>query len=124
MFIPESYIIERGYDQGGNFVTAASNESYSGFYHKDKNNNYWTGENHTSTSILLTRVTSDTPMSSDFLLKNNVISGGFTQRFGDLLNTPLITGEYIPPTESNYALKYFTRYFAQLKASVLGHPGH
>jgi hypothetical protein len=118
MFIPESYIIEKGYDQGVNFVTATSNEPYAGFYHKDKDNNYWTGENHTLSSILLTRVTSDTPMNGDYLLKNNVTSRGFTQQFRSLLDTPLIVGEYVPPTEANYALKYFTRYFAQLKASV------
>ena len=118
MYIPESYIIETGYDQGGNFVVASSNQPYKGYYHKDKANRYWTGEKHTDSSLLLNRITADSNINVDTLLKQNETSAGFTRHFSDKLDTPLISGDFIRPTTEDYTRGYFNRYFAQLKTSV------
>ncbi len=117
MYIPESYIIETGYDQNNNFVIASSLSPYSGYYHKDKDNRYWTGETHTSNSLRLTRVANNNPIDTDYILKNNVDSYGFTSKFDGLLDTKLYTGDFIQPTSEDYNRGYFTRYFAQLKTS-------
>ena len=79
MYIPESYIIETGYDQGGNFVVTSTNLPYKGYYHKDKANRYWTEEKHTLTSVLLTRITADTLLKINDLLKYNPNAYGFTK---------------------------------------------
>jgi len=118
MYIPESYIIETGYSQGDDFLISDSSQPYKGFYHKDKQNRYWSGEKHTDRSFLLTRVTANSDLTLDNVVKNNYISGGFARRFSDDLNVPLFKGTTRIPIEEDYIKGYYTRYFIQLKASI------
>jgi hypothetical protein len=111
MNIPDSFIIETGYDQGRNFVISDSKQPYTGFYHRDKNDRYWTGEKHTSSSVLLIKV-SFNPTVDDFL-KYNYLTRGFTVKYDKLPSVSFLKGEYVPPNEEDYTRGYFTRYIAQ-----------
>jgi hypothetical protein len=119
MYIPESNIIETGYAQPNQFVLFSNNQPYTGFYHKDNKNRYWSGKTHTNTSLkLFPLIQTKTPSLNDFIKKSH-ISYGFTKHY-DIPSAPtLYKGDYIEPTENDYNNGYFTRYVIKLKSSKL-----
>jgi hypothetical protein len=120
VFIPKSSIVETGYAQLGEFILSSNGDFYKGFYHKDNQGRYWTGEEHTDSSLLLIenfRNRSETLTIND-IAKNNQISRGFTEQFKDNLDTDLYKGEFIFPVEEDYNRGYYIRYIIQLKAAI------
>lgn len=118
MYIPKSNIIETGYDQSFRFVIASTGQSYKGYFHKDNKGKYWSGQEHTNSSVLLTENIIDaSQLTFDYSVKNSKISYGFTKHYDFNLTTTLYKGDFVIPTEDNYNKGYFTRYVVQLKLS-------
>jgi hypothetical protein len=117
MYIPESNIIETGYTQGTKLIISSNNQFYKGFYHKDNKGRYWSGEKHDDNSLLLKSKIFDTPITTDILLKNNIITRGFTKHYNIPVAPTLYKGDFITPTEEEYNNGYFTRYIIQLLSS-------
>lgn len=119
MYISNSQIIETGYTQGYEFSLSYSQEVYKGYYHKDNQGRYWTEKEHTSSSILLIKLT---PPSKDITLntvaKDNKITFPFSKLYNKDLTTPLLKSDFILPTDLDYKNGYFVRYIAQLKNSL------
>lgn len=118
MYIPQSNIVETGYDQSFRFNISDSGQPYNGWFHKDSKGNYWSGETHTEASFLLFDKRPEITNLTDDALKNNQTSFRFTKKFNSRLDTPLFKGDLVIPTEANYTKGYYTRYIVQLKASV------
>jgi hypothetical protein len=120
MYIPISNIVETGYTQGSQY-TLPDGSNYKGFYHKDNVGRYWTGKEHNMSSIQLTNLVgniSNTPIDLNFISKNNPISKKFTKIYDQNNDSPLLKNDIIQPTSEDYEKGYFTRYIAQLKASI------
>jgi hypothetical protein len=94
MFISESNIIEKGYTQGNQFLLP-DGELYKGFYHKDNQGRYWTGEMHDSNSILLKNPYPSITIDNNYVSKNNYISTPYTKIYNKNLDTLLLINEYI-----------------------------
>lgn len=107
MYIPISNIIETNFTNGGQFVIRETQKEYSGFYHKDINNNFWTGKTHTDSSVLLDNI--NTSQSIDWT-KYNSISGNYTKLNPKVLPPISFTPDFIFPTEQDYNNSYFIRY--------------
>jgi hypothetical protein len=118
MYIPQSNIVETGYDQSFRFNISDSGQPYNGWFHKDTQNNYWSGEIHTESSFLLVDTRTTIATTVDNVLKNNQSTYKFTKKFTTNLDTPLFKGDLVIPTNDNYTKGYYTRYIVQLKASV------
>jgi hypothetical protein len=118
MYIPNSNIIETGYDQNNRFVIIANNQIYKGYWHKDSKGKYWSGKEHTNESLGLRDTTFNGDITLDYISKNNQTSYGFTKRYKFDLNSTLYKNEFVKPTENDYIVGYYTRYIAQLKAST------
>jgi len=118
MYIPQSNIVETGYDQSFRFNISDSGQPYNGWFHKDGQGNYWSGETHTESSYLLIDTRANIVVTIEDTLKNNQTSFRFTKKFTNNLDTPLFKGDLVIPTEDNYTKGYYTRYVVQLKASV------
>lgn len=117
MYISPSNIVETGYTQGNELFNSLG-EYYKGFYHKDNQNRYWTGKEHTNSSIKLTKTVSNN--NTIDIYKNNIVSQGFTKIYKNKLDTPFIKNEIIQPTYDDYDKGIFTRYVTQLKSTT--HP--
>jgi len=123
MYIPQSYIVEVGYNQGGgDLVYSSDNQPYKGFYHKDKLNRFWTGKEHTNKSVLLINKVS--PITLETITKNANGNSAYTNKLSDIYTSPfsilkafLIKGDYIQPSNEDYERGFFTRYIVQLKLS-------
>lgn len=118
MFIPQSNIVETGYDQNFRFIISDNKQSYNGWFHKDGQGNYWSGETHTGSSLLLIDTRANVATTVNDVLKNNQSTYRFTKIFTNNLDAPLFKGDLVIPTEDNYTKGYYTRYVVQLKASV------
>lgn len=120
MYIPISNIVETGYTQGSQY-TLPDGSNYKGFYHKDNLNRYWTGKEHDKSSLQLNNLlanVSSAPIDKNSISKNNPVSKTFTKIFDQNLDSPLLRNDIIQPTFDDYEKGYFTRYIAQLKASI------
>ena len=117
MHIPASNIIDTGYTQGYRYKTP-DGAFYQGPYHVDNNKRYWTGKEHTPSSIILKDTVIDVPLTLDYIIKHGKISGGFTKHYDQNLDTPQATNDAIKPNVDDYNTGYFTRYVVQLKAAT------
>jgi hypothetical protein len=117
MFIPESNIVETGYGQPGRFIIESTQLPYKGFYHKDNEGRFWSGERHTDDSILLLSNVFSEPITIDTLAKNNPISYGFTRKYTTLPVSNLYASDYVIPTQDDFNRGYFNRYIISLKSS-------
>jgi hypothetical protein len=117
MYISPSHIIEVSYTQGEQFVLP-NNSFYKGAYHKDSSGNFWTGEIHTNQSIKLKNILKSVDIDLNHISKNNPISKDYTKHYKGNLDTTFIKSDIIKPNEQDYNVGYFTRYVAQLKASI------
>lgn len=115
MNINASNIVETGYTQGYEYSTP-DGLSYKGFYHKDNQGRYWTGQTHTPSSLRLGTV-SKPAINLNNNAKHNQISVDYTKKYTENLDTPLLKNTINIPTDDDYSRGYFTRYVAQLKAS-------
>ena len=108
MYVPVSNIIETNYTNGSQFVIQSTQQGYVGYYHKDINNNYWTGKTHTNDSVLLDNLGS-TNNNIDWN-KYNAVSGGYTRLNPKILPPTSISPDFILPTDIDYNNGFFIRY--------------
>lgn len=121
MYISPSQIVETGYDQGYRFVTVPNQQFYKGFYHKDNEGRYWTGKEHTGSSVLLQdlQLSSPSGYNDTTAIKFDINNVSFTNKYGNAnATTPLLKNDFIMPTNLDYGNGYFIRYLAQLKSSI------
>jgi hypothetical protein len=111
MYIPVSNIVEVNYTDGYNFVVESTQQRYVGYYHKDKNGNYWSGQTHTDSSVKLTDITNngDTLSSTD-ITKLNYLNIGYDKLNPKVLPNISIQPDFIFPTPQDYINGFFTRY--------------
>jgi hypothetical protein len=117
MHIPASNIIEIGYTQGYRYKNP-DGSFYHGPYHVDDKKRYWTGKEHTPSSVILKDTVVDISFTKDYIAKHGIISNGFTKHYNQNLDTPYLTNDIIKPSISDYDNGYFTRYIAQLRATI------
>ena len=120
MYIPKNKIITNLYTGDGSFVVKTTGEIYKGFYYKTFNGKYFTGKtpnnppNIEIEQILVDDSTSNLPQSKIVLDENPTITD-YTHINNIDLNKP--QSKYLPiqsyptPTEDDYKLGVFTRYF-------------
>ena len=107
MYIPNSNIIEVNYVNGGQFAIKSTQVPYTGYYHKDNDNNYWSGKTHTNESVLLELLNSVDNIDWN---KWTNISGGYTQLNPKVLPPTVITPDFIQPTDNDYINGFFLRF--------------
>ena len=115
MNISSANIVETGYSQDLRFIVASTQLYYSGYYHKDNKGLYWTGEFHTPESQTLTDTRPPIVVDNNYVAKNQAGVIGFTKKYNNVLEAPLLSSDFIRPDFLEYSKGYFTRYFAQLK---------
>lgn len=98
MFIPRSNIIEIGYANPGKFQG-----NYTGYYHKDKNGNYWSGKEHNNQSLILSI---NEPTGFSLFEENTTYDNLNPLKFPN----DIITPDFIRPTSQEYDIGIFTRY--------------
>lgn len=109
MYIPKSNIVETGYTQGTEYLITATQLSYKGYYFKDKNGNYWSGKESTSSSIQLTPIYKQ----QTFNPANSLLNQSYTKAYGKTIQTESFNNDFIRPTADDYIKGYFTRYIAK-----------
>ena len=112
MYISPSNIIETGYTNGTQFVIESNQTIYSGYYHKDKFGNYWTGETHTEDSEQLSNLLPESPIPA-----NKPISFYNTLNTLELPSTN-INSDVIIPSDDDYNKGFFSRYIIRYNNSV------
>ena len=112
MSISSSNIVETGYSQDLRFIVASTQLYYSGYYHKDNKGLYWTGEFHTPESQALTDTRPPIVVDNNYVAKNQAGVIGFTKKYNNTLEAPLLSSDFIRPDFLEYSKGYFTRYFA------------
>lgn len=107
MYIPISNITEVNYTNGGEFLIRSNQFPYIGYYHKDIDNNYWSGKTHTDSSVLLTNLSDSKNIDWN---KYNNVSGGYTKLNPKVLPPTVILSDFILPTVTDYNNGFFNRY--------------
>lgn len=107
MYVPISNIIEVNYTNGGQFVIRSTQLPYIGYYHRDVDNNYWTGKTHTDSSVLLDNLLSSPSLDWN---KYNNVSSGYTRLNPKVLPPTIITSDFISPSIADYNNGFFIRY--------------
>jgi hypothetical protein len=121
MYIPRSNIIEIGYANEGKFLktkytdpslqpnlsltvkpSLKDNTPYEGYYHKDKQGNYWVGREHTDTSVIL--------LSIDQISLPIDAENTYTKLQPKIFPTISITPDFIYPTQDEYNKGHFSRF--------------
>lgn len=111
MYIPISNIVEINYTDGFKFAVESTQQKYVGYYHKDKNNQYWSGQTHTDSSVRLIDISDN----GDTLLKDNVtklnhLNIGYNKLNPKVLPNTSIQPDFIYPTAQDYINGFFIRY--------------
>jgi len=113
-----SNIAETGYSQDFRFIVRSTQLYYTGYYHKDNKGLYWTGEFHNSKSQELIDSRPPIVIDNNYIAKNQAGAIGFTKKYNNTLEAPLLSTNFIEPNFSDYSKGYFIRYFAQLKLAI------
>lgn len=112
MYIPISNIVSNGYTNGGEFIFKSNFQPYTGFYFIDKNNNVYTGETYTNSSVELLRI--------DIPSNQSPNSDPIYVSLDPKILPPLsIEPDFIQPTENDYNNGYFTRFILKPTISTL-----
>ena len=109
MYIPKSNIVETGYTQGTEYLIAATQLSYKGYYFKDKQGNYWSGKESSSSSIQLRPIYTQQTTNP----ANSLVNASYTKAYGKSIQTESFNNDFIQPTADDYAKGYFIRYIAK-----------
>jgi len=111
MYIPISNIIEVDYTDGFKFAVESTQQKYIGYYHKDKNGNYWSGQTHTDLSVRLIDISNngDTLLNND-VTKLNYLNIGYDKLNPKVLPNTSIQSDFIYPTTQDYINGFFIRY--------------
>ena len=105
MYVPSSNIKTTGYTNGGEYILRSNNQQYVGPYFIDVDNNVYTGNTYSDSSISLVKINSNIPSN----LKN-VIDYTYTSLQPKTFPALSITPDYIRPTEKDYGKGYFVRF--------------
>lgn len=95
-YIPKNKIQTNLYTPGGEYTLVSSGQNYVGYYHKLYNGKYFTGK------------TPNEPNSKEIILTLNNDS---TSKGVNISSTPLVLYNPLLPTEQDYQVGEFTRYF-------------
>jgi len=112
MYIPISNIVSNGYTNGDEFVFKSNLQPYTGFYFIDKNNNVYTGETYTNSSVELSRINLPLDASSNS-------DPVYTSLDPKILPPLSIEPDFIQPTENDYNKGYFIRFILKPTISTL-----
>ena len=115
MYIPKANIVETGYTQGTEFLNDATQLSYKGYYFKDKDGNYWSGKEPSSSSFKLRRIIPSTQQTAN--PANFLVNRAYTKAYGKQIQTESFNNSFIQPTAEDYAKGYFIRYIAKFVAT-------
>lgn len=107
MYIPISNIVETGFTSGNQFVIESTQLFYTGYYHKDTSNVYWSGQTHDETSVVLKNT--EINNSSDDT-RNNIVNFGYTRLNPKTFPQTTFSPDIIIPTEKDYVNGFFIRY--------------
>lgn len=115
MYYPKSQIQTDLYTKGEQLQLVSSKEEYIGYYWKTSKNEYFTGRNPQDGSPLkleLIPVALPSTLSTITIEQNNKVYN--TLKNIDTSKTLLVPLYYKPsPTQEDYEIGYFTRYFAK-----------
>jgi hypothetical protein len=95
-YIPKNKIQTNLYTSGGEYTLLSSGQNYIGYYYKLYNGKYFTGK------------TPNEPNSKEII---PVLSNDSTSRGANIFSTPLTLYNPLLPTEQDYQIGEFTRYF-------------
>lgn len=129
MYYPKSQIVTNLYTNGQEYVIKSTSENYIGNYWKTSDGKFFTGKTPEDKNIQeLIVATSDVSLqysnltseafdfkpTSAFLNNSYVITEEYNKLNNKLLNVNLLPTSYNPqPTQDDYALGEFTRYFCK-----------
>jgi len=114
MYIPVSNIVETGFTSGNQFVVESTQLFYTGYYHKDNSNVYWSGQTHDNSSVVLKNINSNNLVDND--TRNNIVNFGYTKLNPKIFPQESFTPDFIIPTKQDYINGFFIRYI--LKPTV------
>lgn len=120
MYIPASNIIEVNYTSGDMLIIESTQQQYIGYYHRDRDNNYWSGQSHTNSSIKLIEKSKNggsTFLSND-TTKNNYLNIGYNNLNPKVLPNTAIQPDFIFPTSQDYTNGFFIRYVVKPNIST------
>jgi hypothetical protein len=115
MYIPVSNIVETGFTSGNQFVVESTQLFYTGYYHKDTSNIYWSGQTHDNSSVVLKNINANNSTDNN-LTRNNIANFGYTKLNPKIFPQETFTPDFIMPTEQDYTNGFFIRYI--LKPTV------
>ena len=129
MYYPKSQIVTNLYTNGQEYVVKSTSENYIGNYWKTSDGKFFTGKTPEDKNIQeLIIATSDASLqysnltseafeyqsNSTYLNNSDIITGEYNRLNDKLLNVNLLPTSYNPqPTQDDYALGEFTRYFCK-----------
>lgn len=129
MYYPKSQIVTNLYTNGQEYVIKSTSENYIGNYWKTSDGKFFTGKTPEDKNIQeLIIATSDASLqysnltseafeyqsNSTYLNNSDIITGEYNRLNDKLLNVNLLPTSYNPqPTQDDYALGEFTRYFCK-----------
>jgi len=120
MYYPKSKIIENLYTNGSEFVVSSTGKPYQGLYHSTFDGNYYTGADHTNSSLQLSKnINTKTSTSGNVALVTPPLIMNF--EYDSIINnrlsflkTEIIPKSYYPIlSDKDYTKGSFTRYFSK-----------
>lgn len=121
MYIPIGQIEQKYYyTDGGEYILSTKAE-YIGFYHKDTFNNVWTGQVHTSESVLLTSITPIVFTDNNSSYNANAVIYNKINKTSNILGPSSIpiTPSNFEVSNKDYELGFLARYFVKYNASSI-----
>ena len=129
MYYPKSQIVTNLYTNGQEYVIKSTSENYIGNYWKTSDGKFFTGKTPedkniqelivatSAISLQYSNLTSEAfelKTTSVYLNNSDIITGEYNRLNDTLLNVNLLPTSYNPqPTQDDYALGEFTRYFCK-----------
>ena len=115
MYYPKSQIQTNLFTKGEQLQLVSSKEEYIGYYWKTSKNEYFTGKNPDSGSPLALELIPAKPVSNINVLTIEQDNTIYNQLKGINTSKSLLLPSYKKPspTQEDYQIKYFTRYFAK-----------
>jgi hypothetical protein len=115
MYIPASNIVETGFTSGNQFAVNSTQLPYTGYYHKDTSNVYWSGQTHDNSSVVLKNLNTNNSTDNN-ITRNNIVNFGYTKLNPKIFPQETFTSDFIMPTDQDYTDGFFIRYI--LKPTV------
>lgn len=121
LYFPQSQVTLNLYTKGGEYINSVTGEDYKGFYFKTSSNQYYTGKTPQDkpNTLLIPSVSLTSEVNEEFtpeglLQQNNKsywVIGNPNYRFNQTINPNLPLYSHPKPTEQDYKIGEFERYF-------------